>query len=173
MNEIEPECVIVVWDRARGFTWDRFDEHGRMKRATPRRGQRLYQHARGPGDDRQAGARQSCGKAVFVFLDPHDVFDDPTDGPVCRRVVKTMINELQLSRPKNKETGDAGPPSADHLPGAGADPPRAASSTSCRSTILGRPSRSTRRRSRASRTVPTARSARTTPGRPWPPSASA
>jgi hypothetical protein len=107
MADAAPDCVIVVWDRARGFTWNRIDEHGHMK-ALPF----------GQGTDytsmlvalEMIAKLESAKmrKAVFVFLDPHDIFDDPAEGPACRRVVKTMVNELQLSKPKDDETKDPG-----------------------------------------------------------------
>jgi hypothetical protein len=107
MNETDPDCAIVVWDRARGFTWDRFNDHGQM---------RVLPFGKGEDFTNMLVALETIAKlesakmrkAVFVFLDPHDVFEDMTEGPACRRVVKTMINELQLSKPKDKETGDPG-----------------------------------------------------------------
>jgi ATPase family associated with various cellular activities (AAA) len=107
MRETEPECVIVIWDRARGFTWDRLDDHGVMKKFPFGEGKEFTSMV--AALETIAGLEsQKMRKAVFVFLDPHDIFDDPTDGPVCRRVVKTMINDLQLSKPKDLDTGDAG-----------------------------------------------------------------
>jgi hypothetical protein len=107
MNDTDPDCATVIWDRVRGFTWNRLNEHGAMKDLPFGKG----------GDftnmlvalETIAGlASAKMRKAILVFLDPHDIFDDMTDGPACRRVVKTMINELQLSKAKDKETGDPG-----------------------------------------------------------------
>ena len=107
MSDTDIDCVIVVWDRARGFTWNRINEHGHMKELPFGAGSNFTSMLVALETIAKLDSAK-MRKAVFVFLDPHDVFDDPTDGPACRRVVKTMINELQLSKPKDKDTGDPG-----------------------------------------------------------------
>jgi hypothetical protein len=113
MSETEPECVLVVWDRARGFNWNRVDKHGYMLEFPFGKG---GTNIKGTDFTSMLVALETIAvldstklkRAVFIFLDPHDVFDDPVEGPACRRVVKTMVNELQLSRAKDKETGAPG-----------------------------------------------------------------
>ena len=35
MSKIAPDCATVIWDRARGFNWDRIDEHTHVKKPLP------------------------------------------------------------------------------------------------------------------------------------------
>jgi hypothetical protein len=110
MHEIDPDCAFIVWDRVRGFTWNRIDDRTGLSKEFP------FPSKKGSDYTNMLAAMEMIStleslrlkRGVFVFLDPHDVFEDPTDGPACRRIVKTMINDLVLCKAEDKKNGVPG-----------------------------------------------------------------